>query len=147
LQPWSGPSSVGKRRTVAEETQVLIPLLNSGGVLGMFLYLLYRDLISPRLNGGKSEPGNGSGKAGEIPVLRSEIKRIQQERLLENTAAHEFRQEVRESLKIVEKTLVKLTVTMEHFGPRLETLEETGHALDGEFREFRARHQAETGDK
>ena len=132
---------------MAEETQVLTPLLNSGGVLGMFLYLLYRDVLSPRWNGKTVEPGNGSGKAGEIPVLRSEIKRIQQERLLENTAAHEFRQEVRESLKIVEKTLVKLTVTMEHFGPRLETLEETGHALDGEFREFRARHQAETGDK
>jgi len=132
---------------VAEETQVLIPLLNSGGVLGMFLYLLYRDVLSPRWNGKTVEPGNGSGKAGEIPVLRSEIKRIQQERLLENTAAHEFRQEVRESFKSVEKTLVELTVTLRHLVPRLDYLEETGRALDGEFRECRARHQAETGDK
>ena len=113
----------------------------------MFLYLLYRDVLSPRWNGKTVEPGNGSGKAGEIPVLRSEIKRIQQERLLENTAAHEFRQEVRESFKSVEKTLVELTVTLRHLVPRLDYLEETGRALDGEFRECRARHQAETGDK
>ena len=123
----------------------IVPYLTPSAIA---LYLLYRDLISPRIRGrGNSEKAGPdcekNGKKIDIAVLQADVKKIQDDRAAESRASHEFRQEARGFFRTMETKLAELTIEIKHLAPRVDKLETIGTELGTEFRECRARHETE----